>query len=212
MSPRVSGRECVIFAAKQNQRERGWARGFLPPTPRSGCKRLRISISSSVSISSIHPSLTPQASCRCSLAHVADGHLGDAGVGRLQAGEDDGFAYVFGVHHVGVADGVLGSASAEGELGPGAAGADGPDVEVVPAEFGVEGLGESYLGEFAGAVDGLSGVALQAGDGGDEEDDATLLGNERRSCVAGEEEAGLHVGVHELVVLFGGGVDEVQQF
>jgi hypothetical protein len=30
--------------------------------------------------------------------------------------------------------------------------------------------------------------------------------------VAGEEEAGLHVGVHELVVLFGGGVDEVQQF
>ncbi len=52
------------------------------------------------------------------------------------------------VHHVGVADGFFGAAFAEGELGFGAAGADGAYVDVVGAEFGVEGLGEAYLGEF----------------------------------------------------------------
>jgi len=85
---------------------------------------------------------------KATLAHVADGHLGDAGVGGLHAGEDDGLGHVFGVHHVGVADVVFGAAFAEGEFGFGASGADGSDVDVVGAEFGVEGLGEAYLGKF----------------------------------------------------------------
>ena len=90
----------------------------------------------------------------------------------------------------------------EGELGFDAARADGADLDVVFAEFGVEGLREADLGEFGGAVDGLSSGALQAGDGGDEEDGAGVLRDHVRGDVAGEEEAGAHVGVHEGVVVF----------
>lgn len=101
-------------------------------------------------------------------AHVADGELGDADVGGLGAGEGDGGGDFCGVHHVGVTNEFFGSSSAEAELGFDAAGADGADLDVVFAEFGVEGLREAYLSEFGGAVDGLSGDALETGDGGDE--------------------------------------------
>jgi hypothetical protein len=66
---------------------------------------------------------------------VANGHLRDAGVRRLKAGEHDGFGDVFRVHHVGLADVVSGAALAQGELGLGAARADAPDVYVVLAKL-----------------------------------------------------------------------------
>jgi hypothetical protein len=140
---------------------------------------------------------------------VADGHLEDAGVGGLEAGEDDGVGDVGGVHHVGVADIVFGAAVAEGELGFDAAGTDDADFDSVGTEFGVEGLAETYLSEFGSAVDGFVGVALQAGNRGYEEDGAAFLRDHRWRGVAGEEEAALHVGVHESVVVFDGGVDEM---
>ena len=77
------------------------------------------------------------------------------------------------------------------------------------AEFGVERLREAGLGEFGGAVDGFAGDSLQAGDGGDEENGPAFFFDHDGCGVAGEEEAGLHVGVHEGVVVFDGGVDEV---
>ena len=117
-------------------------------------------------------------------AHVADGELGDADVGGLETGEDDGGGDFGRVHHVGVADEFFGSPSAQAELGFDAAGADGADLDVMFAEFGVEGLGEAYLREFCGAVNGFSGSALQAGDGGDEEDGAGVLGDHMRGGVA----------------------------
>jgi hypothetical protein len=52
-------------------------------------------------------------------------------------GEDDGFGYFMGLHHVGVADTLLGAAFAEGKLGFDAAGTDGSDLDAVLAEFGV---------------------------------------------------------------------------
>ena len=140
---------------------------------------------------------------------MSDGHLGDADVGGLEASVDDSVGYVCGLHHVGVADGVFGATFAEGELGLGAAGADAAYVYVVLAELGVEGLGEANLGELGSAVNGLSSEALQASDGGDKLDDAAFLGDHQRRGVTGEEEAGLHVGVHEVVVLVSGGVGEV---
>ena len=140
---------------------------------------------------------------------MPDGHLGDAQVWGLEAGEDDGFSYFGGVHHGGVADGVFGAAFAERELGFDAAGEDGSDFDVVFAEFGIEGLGEAGLGEFGGTVDGFSGDSLQAGDGRDEENGPAFLFDHDGCGVAGEEEAGLHVGVHEGVVVFDGSVDEV---
>ena len=43
-------------------------------------------------------------------------------------------------------------------------GAEHAYLDTMPAKLGVERLGESDLREFRGAVDGFSGVALQAGD------------------------------------------------
>jgi len=127
----------------------------------------------------------------------------------LEASEGDGFGYFGGVHHGGVADGVFGAAFAQCELGFYAAGKDGSYFDVVFAKFGVERLGEAGLGEFGGAVDGFSGDSLQAGDGRDEENGPAFLFDHDGCGVAGEEEAGLHVGVHEGVVVFDGSVDEV---
>ncbi len=143
------------------------------------------------------------------LPHVADGHEGNADVGGLGTAEENGVGDVGGVHHVGCSDGLLRTAMADGELCLCAAGTDGSDVDAVLAELGVEGLGESDLGELGGAVDGFAGGALQAGDGRDEEQDTGLLRDHVGDSVAREEEAGLHVGVHELVILGGGGVDEI---
>lgn len=114
--------------------------------------------------------------------------MGDAGVGGLGAGEEDGFGDVAGVHHGGLGDGLFGTAAAEGEFGFDAAGAEDADADAVGAEFGVEGLGKADLGEFGGAVDGFVGGSLEAGDGGDEEDGAGALPDHVRSGVAGEEE------------------------
>src|SRR6266567_4883202 len=118
---------------------------------------------------------------------MADGHLGDADVRGLEAGEDDGFGYLGGVHPVGVADHVFGAAFAEGKLGFDAAGKDGSYLDAVLAEFGVEGLGEAGLGELGGAVDGLSRGSLQAGYGGDEEKRTALLLDHVGNSVAGKE-------------------------
>ena len=68
---------------------------------------------------------------------MADSELKDAGVGGLETGEDDGLGYFMGLHHVGVADTLLGAAFAEGKLGFDAAGSDGSDLDAVLAEFGV---------------------------------------------------------------------------
>lgn len=146
--------------------------------------------------------------CKSALAHVADGERGDAGVGGLDGGEEDGLGDVGGVHHGGLGDGFGGAAAAQGELGFDAAGAENPDADAVGAEFGVEGLGEADLGKFCGAVDGFVGGSLEAGDGGDEEDDAGALPDHGRRGVAGEEEGRAEVGGDELVEVFGGGFDQ----
>lgn len=99
----------------------------------------------------------------------------DADVGWLKAGEDDGFGDFGWLHHAGVADPLFGASVADGELGFGASGADGSYFDVVLAELCVEGLCEAYLRELGCAVDGFTGGALQARDGGDEEDGAAVL-------------------------------------
>ena len=109
---------------------------------------------------------------------------------------------------MGVADGVFGAAVAEGELGFDAARAKDADPEAVGAEFGIESLGEADLGELGGAVDALVGRALQAGDGGDEEDSAGAAFDHVRGGVAAEEEAGAQVGGDEGVEVLGRGLDE----
>lgn len=141
--------------------------------------------------------------------HVADCHLRDANVWGLQAGEEDGFGDGLRLHHVGATDVIFGAALAKGEFGLSASGTDGTDVDVVLAEFGIECLGKADLGELGSTVNGLASVTLEAGDGRDEEKDAALLRNHLWYGVTREEEAGLHVGVHELVVLGARGVDEV---
>ncbi len=136
---------------------------------------------------------------------MADGEVGDAGVGGLGGGEEDGFGDVGGVHHVGLGDGLCGAAAAEGELGFDTAGAEDADADAVGAEFGVEGLGEADLGELGGGVDGFVGGALEAGDGGDEEDGAGALPDHGWGGVAGEEEGRAEVGGDEVVEVRGGG-------
>lgn len=105
---------------------------------------------------------------------MADGQLRDADICWLEAGEEDGFGYFGGLHHVGAADVLFGAAFADGELGFDSAGEDGSDLDAVLAEFGVEGLREAGLGEFRGAVDGFACNALEAGYGGDEENGAAF--------------------------------------
>ncbi len=135
---------------------------------------------------------------------MPDGEGGDAGVGGLGGGEEDGFGDVGGVHHVGLGDGLGGAAAAEGELGFDTSGAEDANADAVGAEFGVEGLGEADLGELGGGVDGFVGGSLEAGDGGDEEDGAGALPDHVRGGVAGEEEGRAEVGVDEVVKVFGG--------
>jgi hypothetical protein len=127
----------------------------------------------------------------------------------LKAGEDDGLRHLSWVHPVGAANHLFGATVAEAKLGFYSAGEDSSNLNAVLAKFSVEGLGEAYLGEFADTVDGLAGCSPQAGHRGDKEDGSALLGDHVRDGVAGEEEAGLYVGVHEGVVVFGGDVDEV---
>ncbi len=134
---------------------------------------------------------------------MPDEHVRDTEVGGLGAGEDDGFCDLLGLHHAGGPDGVFGSSVAEGELGFDTAGADNAYLYVELAEFGVERLAEADLGEFGGGVYGLSGCALEAGDRGDKENGPAALLDHDGGGVAGEEEAGLHVSVHDGVVLIG---------
>ena len=135
-------------------------------------------------------------------AHVADGHLQNAGVGGLKAGKDDCVGHFAWLHHVGVADTLFGAALPYGELSFNAAGTDASDFDAVLAELSVKGLGEAYLGELGGAIDGFACITLQACHGRDEEEGTAFLGDHGWHGVAGEEEAALHVGVHECVVLF----------
>lgn len=74
---------------------------------------------------------------------MADCHLWDADVWRLEAGEDDSLGYFVGLHHVGFANELFGSAVAQGELGFHSAGEDSAYLNAVLAEFGVEGLREA---------------------------------------------------------------------
>lgn len=132
---------------------------------------------------------------------MPDGHLRYAHIGRLEAGEDDGFSDFIRFHHMRVADIVLGAAVSHGELRLDAAGTDGSDLDAMLAKFSVERLREAHLSKFGGRVDGLAGDPLKACDRRDEEDCSLLLFNHVWDGVAGEEKARLHVGVHQGVVL-----------
>ena len=104
---------------------------------------------------------------------------------------------------------LFGAAVSYGKLGFDASGKDCAYFDAVLAEFSVERLREAGLGELGGAVDGFSWGPLQAGYRRDEENGAALLLDHVRDGIAGEEEAGTHVCVHEGVVVFDGCVDQV---
>ena len=101
------------------------------------------------------------------------------------------------------------AAAAKAELAFDAAGTEDSNLDVVLAELGVEGLAEADLRELRGRVDGFTGDACETGYRGDEENGAAALRDHQGRGVAGEEEAGLYVGVHHGVVVFGRGVDEI---
>ena len=142
------------------------------------------------------------------LRHRAHAHFDDARLGGLRAGHEHHGGDILGVQHFGFAHGLFGAAFADGEFRFHAAGTNHTHLDAVRTQFAIERLREAHLRELGHAIHRLIRKTVDARHRGNHQDGAGFLLQHDRDGVPGEQERRFYVGIHQLVVFGGAGIDE----